>query len=90
VLLLPTMAWIEILPDDRVLAGKDKLARLYRALLNSDGTVDNVLKIHSLRPDTLDAHQRLYTAVMHTPGSLSMREREGMAVAVSAYNHCRY
>ena len=81
--------------EEDVLPGKDKLARLYRSLMSSehgavDGVIDNVLKIHSLRPDTLEGHLRLYTSVMHAPGSLSRREREGMAVAVSAFNHCRY
>lgn len=77
--------------EEDVLAGTDKLARLYRAHVDPEhGVVDNVLKIHSLRPDTLDGHLRLYTAVMHAPGRLSRREREGMAVAVSARNHCGY
>lgn len=85
------MAWIQMRSEDEVMAGKDKLARLYRALVDPEhGVVENVLKIHSLRPDTLDGHLRLYRAVMHAPGSLSRREREGMAVAVSAYNRCRY
>lgn len=77
--------------EDEVLAGKDKLARLYRSLVDPDrGEVDNVLKIHSLRPDTLEGHLKLYKAVMFAPGRLSRREREGMAVAVSARNRCHY
>lgn len=78
-------------PESEVMAGTDKLARLYRALADAEtGRVENVLKIHSLRPDTLDGHLHLYRSIMHAPGSLSRREREGMAVAVSAYNHCHY
>ena len=73
------------------MAGTDKLARLYRSLVSPEhGVVDNVLKIHSLRPQTLEGHLRLYKSVMHAPGSLSRREREGIAVAVSAHNHCHY
>lgn len=76
--------------EDEVLAGTDKLARLYRAYQDEQGVVDNVLKIHSLRPGTLEGHVRLYSSIMHAPGSLSRREREGLAVAVSAFNHCHY
>lgn len=78
-------------PEEDVLAGTDKLARLYRSLVDPEhGVVDHVLQIHSLRPDTLDGHLRLYRSVMHSPGRLSPREREGMAVAVSARNRCHY
>lgn len=76
--------------EEEVLAGTDKLARLYRANQDEPGVVDNVLKIHSLRPGTLEGHLRLYSSVMHAPGSLSRREREGIAVAVSAFNRCHY
>ena len=80
-----------MLPEDEVLASKNELARLYRSMLDPEHeVVENVLKIHSLRPDTLKAHWRLYKTVMHTAGRLSPREREGMAVAVSAYNRCHY
>lgn len=85
------MAWIRMLPEDEVLSRKDRLARLYRAALDPEhGVVDNVLKIHSLRPSTFDAHLRLYRAAMHEPGGTSRREREVLGVLVSAYNHCHY
>ena len=29
------------------------------------GTVDNVLRVHSLRPGTMRAHMALYRAVLH-------------------------
>jgi alkylhydroperoxidase family enzyme len=85
------MAWIEMLGEDEVKARGGRLARLYAAAVDrGTGRVDNVLRIHSLRPDTLDGHLRLYRAAMHGAEGLSRREREVLAVAVSAYNGCRY
>lgn len=68
-----------------------RLARLYRGLIDPvHGTVDNVLRIHSLRPNTLDGHLRLYRSVMHDPGTLDAADREMIAVVVSAANACEY
>lgn len=80
-----------MLDEDEVLSRGDRLARLYKACLDPEhGVVDNILKVHSLAPETLDGHLRLYRSVMHTPGALSRRERETIAVAVSAANACHY
>ena len=84
--------WIEVIDETRA-DPKSRLARLYRACIDPEhGVVDNVLRIHSLRPDTLDGHLRLYRAAMHpTDGEgVSRKERELIAVAVSAYNACHY
>lgn len=37
-----------------------ELAALYRRVSNPDGSVDNVMKIHSLNPPSLRAHFELY------------------------------
>ena len=67
-----------------------ELAELYKRVGNPDGTVDNVMKVHSLNPDTLRTHFELYTAAMHKPSPLSRAEREMVAVAVSRLNGCNY
>lgn len=68
-----------------------RLARLYRANIDPEhGVVDNVLKVHSLRPLTLDGHLKLYRSVLHDPGTLDAADRETIAILVSAANHCRY
>ena len=56
------------------------------------GAVDNILRIHSLRPESLEGHVRLYRSVLHPrdPAGLSRRERELVGVAVSAANACHY
>jgi alkylhydroperoxidase family enzyme len=86
------MAWIAV-TDERQVDPKTRLARLYRACLEPEhDEVDNILTVHSLRPDTLDGHLRIYRSTMRTPTGLglSRREREVMAVVVSAYNGCHY
>jgi len=72
---------------------KSRLARLYKAGIDPEtGQLDNIIKVHSLRPDTLDGHLRLYGATCrptHGKG-LGRREREMIGIAVSAHNHCHY
>ena len=85
------MAWIHVLDESEVARRGGRLHRLYRGSVDPEhGTVDNVLKIHSLRPETLDGHARLYRSVMHDPGRLDAVDRETIAVLVSAANGCRY
>jgi alkylhydroperoxidase family enzyme len=86
------MAWIEMIPETDV-DPKSKLGRLYAACSEDEtGEVDNVLKVHGLRPETLEAHLRLYRTAMFPRGGvgLSRREREFVAVLVSAANGCAY
>jgi uncharacterized peroxidase-related enzyme len=66
------------------------LADLYRRYANPDATVDNVLKVHSLNPESLEAHGVLYVQSMHRPSPLSRVEREILGVTVSRLNGCRY
>lgn len=85
------MPWIKVLDEDEVMAAKGRLARLYKAAIDPyTHRIDNVIQIHSLRPATLDGHLRLYGAVMHAKDGISRREREAIAVAVSAANACHY
>lgn len=86
------MPWIDVI-DETKADPKSRLGRLYRGCFDEEhGVVDNVLRIHSLRPATLDGHLKLYRAAMFPPPGegLSRREREVIAVAVSAYNECHY
>ena len=50
----------------------------------------HILASHSLNPDALEAHVRLYRTIMFGPSPLSRSEREAIAVAVSAANDCHY
>ncbi len=81
------MAWIEVI-DEAEATGK--LKDLYKQNRESWGGVDNILKIHSLAPETLSSHLALYKTLMRGPGELSRLQREMIAVVVSALNHCHY
>ena len=81
------MAYIETISESEATG---ELAEWYRRVGNPDGTVDNVMKIHSLNPDTLRSHFEMYAACMHKPSPLSRAQREMVAVAVSRLNGCAY
>jgi uncharacterized peroxidase-related enzyme len=82
------MPWIRIVdPAD----AEGLLRSLYEQIRTPDGHVDQILKVHSLRPRTLQAHLAIYKAVLHSrPNGLSPREREIVGVCVSGLNGCTY
>jgi len=81
------MAFIKTIPEDQA---PGELAELYRRASNPDGTVDHVMKVHSLSPASLRAHFELYVTAMHRPSPLSRAEREMIGVVVSRLNECEY
>ena len=82
------MAWIQIIQPDEA---RGQLKSLYEQVKSPQNHVDNILKIHSLRPRTLLAHLDLYKASLHSkPNALSPRERELVGVCVSRLNDCDY
>lgn len=81
-------AWIEIVADADA---SGRLRELYDDCRDrASGVVDNIMAVHSLRPQTLAEHQSLYTTIMHAPNELSRAEREMIAVVVSTINECHY
>lgn len=70
-------------------AGK-RLARLHDRYADARGRLDNILRIHSLNPPTMEHHYDLYRYLMTGPSPLSRVQREMIAVAVSAENDCFY
>ncbi len=81
------MSWInEIEPEE----AEGELKALYQQLEKSRGKVSNILKVHSLRPASMQAHLTLYMDLMFAPGGLSRRQREIIAVVVSRENRCDY
>jgi alkylhydroperoxidase family enzyme len=51
---------------------------------------DNILRIHGVHPQVMRQHYELYLQLMHRPGPLTRRQREMLAIRVSAINHCHY
>lgn len=81
------MAWIRTIGEAEA---EGRLAASYAKLIEPWGGVDNILKIHSLNPPTLDQHFELYKTVMRGRSPLSKVQREMIAVVVSAANQCHY
>jgi len=68
-----------------------RLQKIYQRVQAPDGQVDNVLKIHSLRPHTLEGHMAIYKAVLHhSANRLPEWYLEAIGVLVSRLNGCTY
>ena len=81
------MAYIDTIDES---GARGKLAELYKRFANPDGSVDEVLKVHSVNADALEAHCALYVQALHRPSPLSRVEREIIGVVVSRLNGCHY
>jgi alkylhydroperoxidase family enzyme len=81
------MAWIKMIEETEA-AGK--LKSIYESQRRLASALANILKIHSLAPETLSGHLGLYLAVMHAPGELTRARREIIAVVVFSVNGCHY
>ena len=82
------MAWIETISYGKA---RGKLKRLYERIKGPDGYLDNILKVHSLRPHSLFGHMALYKNVLHHTGNtLPKWYLELLGVYVSHLNKCTY
>jgi alkylhydroperoxidase family enzyme len=81
------MAWIRTIAESEAVG---RLKELYERLKEPWGGVDNILKIHSLNPGSLERHHSYYAWIMRGRSPLSRVQREMIAVAVSAANRCHY
>ena len=81
-------AWIRMIPlADAV----GRLKELYQRVTTPHGTVDNVMRAHSLRPETMEGHLVLYKSVLHNPANtLPFWFLEVVASFVSMTNRCEY
>ena len=81
------MAWIKVIDEEEA---EGRLKETYDRFTAPWGGVDNILKIHSLNPKSLDGHYELYKVLMTSSRDLPKAKREMIAVTVSALNHCVY
>lgn len=81
------MAYIPYISYDEA---SPKLSELYRRYRSGWGGVDNILRIHSLDPPSMEAHFRLYRHLMRGRSPLTRAQREMIAVTVSSLNGCFY
>jgi uncharacterized peroxidase-related enzyme len=81
-------AWIKMISDEE--ADQDLLDVLQLAR-TPHGTVDNVMRVHSLRPNTMRGHVVLYRAALHDDANtLPMWLQETISSYVSILNDCPY
>jgi uncharacterized peroxidase-related enzyme len=81
-------AWIRMIPLEQATG---KLKEMYQRVTTPHGTVDNVMRAHSLRPHSMEGHLVLYKNVLHNPdNTLPFWFLEVVASYVSMTNRCDY
>lgn len=81
------MAWIKVIKEDEA---QNSLKEFYEKHTTPAGIVDNILKIHSLNPPSLEGHYQFYRILMFGKSDLSRAQREMIAMVVSVTNQCHY
>lgn len=81
-------AWIKMISDEDA---DEALSEALKRARTPHGTVDNVMRVHSLRPSTMHGHVTLYRACLHDDGnSIPQWFQEALGSYVSALNDCAY
>lgn len=81
-------AWIDMIGDTD--AGP-ALREAFDRARTPHGTVDNVMRVHSLRPNTMHGHVTLYRAALHDDANtLPTWLQETISSYVSVLNDCAY
>ena len=81
------MAYIKTIEDAEATG---ELKNKYQELKQKRGKISNILKIHSLMPQTLSDHLQLYTHIMFNKSTIKRADKELIAVIVSTLNNCPY
>ena len=81
-------AWIDMIDEDQA---DEELREALESARTPHGTVDNVMRVHSLRPATMVGHVRLYRAALHDDrNEIPAWFQETIASYVSMLNDCAY
>lgn len=81
-------AWIHTVPEAEA---SGEVADAYSTCGDrKTGQVDHIMKVHSLHPQSMLDHERLYRTLMYGRSPLSRAQREMIGTVVSALNHCVY
>ncbi|MCL0065458.1 carboxymuconolactone decarboxylase family protein [Dehalococcoidia bacterium] len=82
------MSWIQEITDSDATG---KLRELFDSIKGrTSGNIANILRVHSLNPEALEAHLNLYKTIMFGESSLTRTQREMIATVVSNTNRCEY
>ena len=81
-------AWVRMIEDQDA---DPELLEVLKLARTPHGTVDNVMRVHSLRPNTMKGHVMLYRAALHDDANtLPMWLQEVIGSYVSLLNDCDY
>ena len=81
-------AWIKMISDEEA---SDALKDVLQLARTPHGTVDNVMRVHSLRPNTMKGHVILYRAALHDEtNTLPAWLQETISSYVSILNKSAY
>ena len=81
-------SWIKMIADDDA---DDDLSSALNLAKTPHNTVDNVLRVHSLRPSTMIGHMTLYKSVLHDEkNTIPKWFQETISSYVSILNKCDY
>ena len=81
-------AWIKMINDSEA---NNELNEVLKLARTPHGTVDNVMRVHSLRPSTMKGHIFLYRSVLHDESNtIPTWFQETISSYVSIINNCKY
>ena len=81
------MAWVRTVPEsDATGIVKEE----YEAGIKRAGWVYNIVKLFSIKPESLEAFINQYKVIMLGPSKLTRAQRGMIATVVSRINFCRY
>jgi uncharacterized peroxidase-related enzyme len=81
------MPWIKIINEKEASA---QLKVIYENITKKRDKLSNIMRIHSLLPDTMQKHMDLYLSIMYRSSGLKRDVRELIAIIVSNINECVY
>ncbi len=88
------MPYIRVIDEDKA---EGELKAVYDEIIKGRGKLSNIMKIHSLNPESMVKHLDLYKILMFSRGrsfrdksELSRELKETIAVVVSKVNNCDY
>ena len=81
------MAWIRTIPRSKATG---IVKEEYEASIKRAGRLYNIVKLFSIKPESLKGIINQYKIIMFGPSKLSRAQREMIATAISQINACRY
>lgn len=81
------MAFIKVINESEA---KGELKEIYKDIIGTRGKLPNIMKIHSLYPESMVKHMELYKSIMFNKSRISREVKEIIAVIVSVNNKCEY